>query len=284
MVNDTVQQQSFVAYSHNSATGELLGQLADLGKDVGLTSFSVHHEKLLPLHRSSAPHWHTLVEKFVYVLEGTPSVWIDGKFRILKAGDSVGFLAGVAHAIFNTSLAPARLLVVQTTNPNDSIVFVSPDPLQCLESGTQVSTAKLGQAMRRVVKGKGMYAALSPWSCGPFDGGCLIVATALLRVAGRGELVVLMGKRRNAPEGTRAKPQHVMLYLGDRYLDADGSRTFSATRNCWLDRERIIIESVVPLSEQRQRMSERDAFPFSEQAVERIVEIIQAEIQKQETT
>lgn len=278
-----MQQQSFVAYSRNSATGELFGQLVDLGKDVNLTSLSIHHEKLLPLHRSSPPHWHTLVDKFVYVLEGTPSIWIDGKFRILNAGDLVVFLAGVAHAIFNTSSAPARLLVVQTTNPNDSIVFVSPDPLACVIPRTQVSAAKLGRAMRRVVKGKDIYAALSPWSCGPFDGGCLIVATALLRVAGRGELVILMGKRHNAPEGTRVQPQHIMLYLGDRYLDADGSRTFSATRNCWLDREKIVIESVVPLSEQGQRTSERDAFPFSEQAVEQIIEIIQTEIQNQKT-
>lgn len=79
-----------------------------------LMRLGIHHERLPPGRRLSWPHAEADEEEFVYVLEGTPDVWIDGHLRHLKPGDGVGFPAGtgVAHTFLNNSANDVRLLVV----------------------------------------------------------------------------------------------------------------------------------------------------------------------------
>jgi len=60
---------------------------------------------------------------------------------------------------------------------------------------------------------------LDKLGCGPFDGGCIVMARALQIVHG-GLLVVLLG--RSMP-GSRPKAQHACVLLDDgRLIDADG--------------------------------------------------------------
>ena len=60
----------------------------------GLTRLGLHHVRLLPGHRTSYPHAESAEEEFVYVIEGTPDVWLDGVLHRLGPGDAVGFPAG----------------------------------------------------------------------------------------------------------------------------------------------------------------------------------------------
>ena len=87
---------------------------AKFSKKFGLMRLGIHHERLPPGRRLSWPHAEADEEEFVYIIEGTPDVWIDGYLRRLKPGDGVGFPAGtgIAHTFLNNSESDVRLLVV----------------------------------------------------------------------------------------------------------------------------------------------------------------------------
>ncbi len=81
---------------------------------------------LPPGRRSSYPHAESHEEEFVYALEGTPDVWLDGTLYRLKPGDAVGFPPGTgqSHTFINNSDAEIRLLVVgQTPLPENRIIY-----------------------------------------------------------------------------------------------------------------------------------------------------------------
>ncbi len=90
------------------------GAGARFGQQFGLGRIGINLEVIPPGNRSSHPHAEKLEEEFVYVLEGTPDVWIDGVLHPLGPGDGVGFPAGtgIAHSFLNNSDADVHLLIV----------------------------------------------------------------------------------------------------------------------------------------------------------------------------
>ncbi len=90
------------------------GAGARFGQKFGLSRIGINVEVLPPGNRSSHPHAEKLEEEFVYVLQGTPDVWIDGVLHQLNPGDGVGFPAGtgIAHSFLNNSDADVHLLIV----------------------------------------------------------------------------------------------------------------------------------------------------------------------------
>lgn len=90
------------------------GARARFGQKFGLERIGINLEVIPPGNRSSHPHAEKLEEEFVYVLEGTPDVWIDGELFQLNPGDGVGFPAGtgIAHSFLNNSDADVHLLIV----------------------------------------------------------------------------------------------------------------------------------------------------------------------------
>jgi uncharacterized cupin superfamily protein len=99
---------------------------APFGRHFGLERIGIHHERLLPGRRTSLPHAESHEEEFVYVVEGTPDVWIDGTLNRLRPGDGVGFPAGtgIAHSFLNNTESEVRLLVVGDRNrPENRIVY-----------------------------------------------------------------------------------------------------------------------------------------------------------------
>jgi uncharacterized cupin superfamily protein len=100
--------------SHYSGDDELMSIGAPLGRHFGLTRLGIHHERLLPGRRTSYPHAESAEDEFVYVLEGTPDVWLDGHLHRLAPGDSVGFPAGTGqcHTFLNNTDTEVRLIVV----------------------------------------------------------------------------------------------------------------------------------------------------------------------------
>lgn len=87
---------------------------AALGAHLGLKSIGIHHMRLLPGRRTSLPHAESHEEEFVYVIAGTPDVWLDGVLHRLSPGDAVGFPAGtgMAHSFLNNTETDVQLLVV----------------------------------------------------------------------------------------------------------------------------------------------------------------------------
>src|SRR3712207_5607140 len=95
-------------------SSETFAHGADFSKHFGLMRLGIHHERLPPGRRTSWPHAEADEEEFVYVIEGTPDVWINGKIVRLKPGDGAGFPAGtgLAHTFINNTESDVRLLIV----------------------------------------------------------------------------------------------------------------------------------------------------------------------------
>jgi uncharacterized cupin superfamily protein len=95
------------------AHDEPMGYDADFSSHFGLRRMGLHEQRLLPGRRTSFPHAESDEDEFVYVIAGTPDVWLDGVLHPLAPGDAVGFPAGtgLAHSFLNNSDAEVRLLV-----------------------------------------------------------------------------------------------------------------------------------------------------------------------------
>lgn len=115
-----------------SGDSELLSFRAPLGRHLGLTRIGINHERLPPGRRTSFPHAESHEEEFVYVLTGTPDVWLDGTLYRLKPGDAVGFPpgTGLSHSFLNNTEEEVTLLVVGESNPRDNRVYYPLNPEQ----------------------------------------------------------------------------------------------------------------------------------------------------------
>lgn len=111
---------------------ELLSIGAPLARLLGLNRIGIHHERLPPGRRTSYPHAESAEEEFVFVIEGTPDVWIDGHLHRLQAGDAVGFPAGtgLCHSFLNNSDEEVRLLVVGERPKPENRIYYPRNPEQ----------------------------------------------------------------------------------------------------------------------------------------------------------
>ncbi len=99
---------------HYPNSVELTCISASFSEHFNLMRLGIHHERLLPGRRLSWPHAEADEEEFVYVIEGTPDLWLDGHLKRLSPGDGAGFPAGtgMAHTFINNTETDVRLLVV----------------------------------------------------------------------------------------------------------------------------------------------------------------------------
>jgi uncharacterized cupin superfamily protein len=112
--------------SHYPGDPELMAIGAPLARKLGLERIAIHHNRLPPGRRTSYPHAESAEEEFVYVLEGTPDVWIDGTLHRLQPGDSVAFPAGtgICHSFLNNTSQEVRLLVIgETPKPENRVHY-----------------------------------------------------------------------------------------------------------------------------------------------------------------
>ena len=139
--------------SHYPNSDELLSIGSPFARRMGLTRLGIHHELLPPGRRTSFPHAESAEEEFVYVIEGTPDVWLDGVLHPLVPGDAVAFPAGTgqSHTFLNNSDRPARLLVVGEANKAENRILYPLNP---------------GEMARR----KDAWADPPPRVLGPHDG------------------------------------------------------------------------------------------------------------------
>ena len=118
--------------SHYDGDDELMGIGAPFARYFGLTRLGIHHVRLLPGRRTSYPHAESAEEEFVYVIAGTPDVWLDGELHRLRPGDAVGFPAGtgICHSFLNNTAREAHLLVIGEASKSGNRVFYPRNPEQ----------------------------------------------------------------------------------------------------------------------------------------------------------
>jgi uncharacterized cupin superfamily protein/uncharacterized protein (DUF952 family)/RimJ/RimL family protein N-acetyltransferase len=98
-----------------------------LGNSLGMKKLGINFERLAPGARTSWPHCHLKEDEFVFVIQGAPSVWLDGYLQRLNAGDGVSFPSGtgISHTVMNEDSRAAYLLVVGEvpSEPDDDKIF-----------------------------------------------------------------------------------------------------------------------------------------------------------------
>jgi uncharacterized cupin superfamily protein len=109
---------------HYPGDTELMAIGAPLARKLGLKHIGIHHNRVLPGRRTSYPHAESAEEEFIFVLQGTPDVWIDGDLHRLSPGDSVAFPAGtgICHTFLNNTDQKVHLLVVGETSKTENRV------------------------------------------------------------------------------------------------------------------------------------------------------------------
>ena len=117
---------------HYRDSQELLAIGSAFGRHFGFARPGIHHELLRPGRRTSWPHCESTEDEFVYVIEGTPDVWLDGVLHRLKPGDGVGFPpgTGLSHSFLNNTEAEVRLLVIGETAKPENRIFYPRNPEQ----------------------------------------------------------------------------------------------------------------------------------------------------------
>lgn len=63
---------------HYPGDNETFGEGCRLTDQIGLKNLGISYDYLPPGARSAFPHAHTHEEEFVYVIQGHPTVWLDG--------------------------------------------------------------------------------------------------------------------------------------------------------------------------------------------------------------
>lgn len=98
---------------------------APFGEALGLARIGIHHEVVPPGRRTSYPHAERDNEEFVFVIEGNPEVWVDGRLYPLGPGDGIAFPpgTGVAHTFLNNTDAPVRLLIIGERRPENRVAY-----------------------------------------------------------------------------------------------------------------------------------------------------------------
>ncbi|MDY6981644.1 MAG: cupin domain-containing protein [Pseudomonadota bacterium] len=96
-----------------------------LGEQFGLANFGVNLTEIAPGTASALAHHHTKQDEFVYVLQGTLTLMLDGEALTLHAGDCYGFKAGngIAHQLVNESDTPAIYLEVGDRSAGDDVTY-----------------------------------------------------------------------------------------------------------------------------------------------------------------
>jgi hypothetical protein len=107
----------------------------------------------------------------------------------------------------------------------------------------KLSDATLASIIR-AFKSNAFYKLLAPFECGPFDGGCLIVARAVHSVFG-GEMISLHGANASLNQAALI-PQHAAVRFGRMVFDARGLQDGEAICRFWETNEHLRNVSIHP--------------------------------------
>jgi uncharacterized cupin superfamily protein len=103
-------------------------QKRPLGDLFGLKNFGVNMTRLPPGAISALHHRHSRQDEFIYILEGTPTLYAGDDEILLQPGMCAGFPAGgAAHHLANHGTVDVVLLEVGDRNPGDEGFYPNDD-------------------------------------------------------------------------------------------------------------------------------------------------------------
>jgi uncharacterized cupin superfamily protein len=104
---------------------------------LGLTKFGVNIVRIEPGAQSSARHWHSEQDEFIYVLEGEATLVTDEGDTVLTAGMAAGFPAGNpnGHTIVNRSDADVFVLEVGDRPVDEDVTYPDIDMANAVRGG-----------------------------------------------------------------------------------------------------------------------------------------------------
>ncbi len=112
---------------HYPGDNETFGHGVRLTNKLGLKTLGIWHEILPPGRRSSFPHAHTHEEEFAYVIQGNPTVWLNGHVEKLSPGDAVAFIpnTAISHCLINDTEEPVIYMSLgeATDFPDEKIIY-----------------------------------------------------------------------------------------------------------------------------------------------------------------
>jgi uncharacterized cupin superfamily protein len=105
-------------------TREPMTRGASFSRHFDLRRVAIRHDTLLPGCRSSQPHAERDEEEMVFILEGTPDLWVDGRVYRMKPDDVAGWPGrdGQAHCLINNTDSPVRMLTIAEASRYNSQV------------------------------------------------------------------------------------------------------------------------------------------------------------------
>lgn len=94
----------------------------DFGRALGAQRVALHHQVIMPGHRSGIPHAESLEEEFIFVLKGSLSAWINGRRYEMNEGDACALAAGtgILHTFINDSSEEVEILLIGETWKDDN--------------------------------------------------------------------------------------------------------------------------------------------------------------------
>lgn len=114
----TLEHRELIA----KGSGEKLSLSAVLSSIDNFKDIFVTHEILLPGRKDSSPHYHYKKEEMIFVLYGSPTLYIGDKKVELNVGDFIGIAPSQEpHYLENATNSEARFLKI-CSNPKDDKV------------------------------------------------------------------------------------------------------------------------------------------------------------------
>lgn len=112
----------------NRTSGELHTSCRSFTPLLGVEGMTMMCEELLPGHRASPPHSHSLKTETHVVLKGEVVAHLDDTERTLSEGDCACFEGGEsrAHYLENRSAEPALILTIARGEVGDEVIYARP--------------------------------------------------------------------------------------------------------------------------------------------------------------
>ncbi len=112
---------------HYPGDNETFGEGFRLTDHIDLKNLGISFDYLPPGTRSAFPHAHTHEEEFAYVIQGQPTVWLDGYTKVMAPGEFAAFPAntGLAHVLINDTAEEVIYLGIGETQefPDEKISY-----------------------------------------------------------------------------------------------------------------------------------------------------------------
>ncbi len=101
-------------------------RVADLARPMRAAKLGYNVQEIPPGKAQVPYHAHYVNEELVVVLEGEPTLRLDGSYHTLRPRDIVALPPGVesAHQLLNVSDRPARVLLASTTMPRECVDYL----------------------------------------------------------------------------------------------------------------------------------------------------------------